>query len=397
MKIVFLSYTFWPPNFGGELLAAEERLKALANRGHEVIVLTAGTKNYPSFEQIDGIKLYRSPSIGTNKLSRILRRLIFGVWSLWKLIITQKVDILHLNSLPGFEKVTTSLYGFFAASIARIRKTKVVYVHSLASTEENFFMVNIWDRFFFYNIDYVVCVSDGLYKVAKSIFPTKVKKIIYGVQDKIFLPLADDEKDQLRRNNGIDGNDVVFLFIGSVCKRKGFDLIAQVFSESYPQHKNWRLWVVGPRTKSESQNIVEFEVLQATSQLGGMVEAVKFWGKIDERTKLAKITGAADIFLFPSRKEGFGIAPLEAMSAAVPPIVSRILGVTDHANIDGETGIYITPGDKEGLKSAMQKLAENPALRKQMGNKARERIVNDFSWQQHVDRWEQLYLGQLND
>lgn len=91
------------------------------------------------------------------------------------------------------------------------------------------------------------------------------------------------------------------------------------------------------------------------------------------------------------------MAPLQAMSSGLPVIISYIPGITDLANIEGETGLYITPGSSDELKSAMLKLAENPALRKAMGGKARDRIVNDFSWQQHVDRWEQLYLGKLND
>lgn len=376
---------------------AEERLKALASRGHQVTILTAGAKNHPSREQIDGIQVYRSPFVGANKASRVLRRFIFWFWSLGILTFTSKVDVVHFNSLPGFGKITSSIFGAIAAWIAHNKRARTVYVHSLASEEDDYFTRNSWDHFFLNLIDHLVCVSDGLYQAAKIAYPTKARKILYGVRNDIFSPIPSFEKDQLRHHYGVDESNVVFTFLGSVGRRKGFDLIATAFSEIYLQHKNWRLWVVGPRSRSESQNIDEQEVAQVTSPLRGLDDAVKYWGRIDDRVQLARIFGASDIFIFPTRREGMPISPMEAMSAGLPIIISYIPGITDLVNIEGETGYYIKPGNESELISAMLKLAENSALRETMGHKARERIVNEFSWQQHIDRWEQLYLGKLND
>ena len=393
MKIIFLSYTYWPPNFGGELLLAEERLQDLSKRGHQIIALTAGAEGFPSTAVIDGVQVYRSPFIGKNKIARILRRVVFWLWSILKLLFLAKIDILHFNSLPGFEQVTSNLYGRLASWIAHKKKARTVYVLSIAGGEEIYFTQNTWEHFFLSSIDHLVCVSDGLYEAVKI---KSRHKIVNAVHDELFVPLPADVRNQIRCQNGVNDSDVIFTFLGSIGKRKGFDLIAEAFSEAAAQHKNWRLWVIGPRTRAENQNIDEREVAQVTEPLTELGNTVKYWGRINDRSQLAEILAGSDVFVFFFFSKGMPLSPMEAMSAGLPVIISSIKGITDMINVEGETGYYIKSGDKEALKAAMLKLAEDPALRKMLGRNARQRIVEAFSWQQHVDRWEQLYRGNLN-
>jgi glycosyltransferase involved in cell wall biosynthesis len=87
------------------------------------------------------------------------------------------------------------------------------------------------------------------------------------------------------------------------------------------------------------------------------------------------------------------ISPLEAMAVGLPLIISRIPGVTDLANIEGETGYYMPPGDLGDLKAAMLRLGSNESLRRRMGQRASEVIRGSFGWEQHVTKWMQLYEG----
>ena len=118
-----------------------------------------------------------------------------------------------------------------------------------------------------------------------------------------------------------------------------------------------------------------------------------YWGKIDERERLAEVLAAADVFLFPTRREGFGIAPLEAMATGLPVIVSRIAGVTDLGNVEGETGFYIEMNDQEMLEKRMLELSADPELRQKMGMAGNARINQEFGWEKFVDEWEQIYFG----
>jgi glycosyltransferase involved in cell wall biosynthesis len=116
-------------------------------------------------------------------------------------------------------------------------------------------------------------------------------------------------------------------------------------------------------------------------------------GRINDRQYLAKLMASSDVFVLPSRREGMPLAPMEAMSAGVPIIIARLPGSTDQANVHGVTGFYVPPDDASELQCAMQTLGENRQLREAMGQKARERIVETFGWQQHIDRWERLYCN----
>ncbi|MFA2236965.1 glycosyltransferase, partial [Escherichia coli] len=91
-----------------------------------------------------------------------------------------------------------------------------------------------------------VAVSSALYAGVSSVFPGKAKLLPYGVRDDLFRPLSSSERNNLRKENKCNESDTVFIFLGSVGERKGFDLLAQAFSELAIDNPTWRLWIIGP-------------------------------------------------------------------------------------------------------------------------------------------------------
>lgn len=399
MKILFLSYTYWPPDFGGELLACIERFKSLCEQGFNVAVLTSGRPGFPGSQIIDGIQIKRSPVVANHRVGRLFRRMIYFVWCLWYVSFSS-YDVLHLSSIGAVAPIFSAVAAWLLTGVARIRGKSSLSVHSLAESDENPFIAHGSKGFlksiYYANIHKIVSVSPALHIAVKKRFPEKAALIPYGIRDDVFKPVSNDERSQFRKKAGATRSDVVFTFLGSVGKRKGFDLLASAFSRLADSHMDWLLWVVGPIQNSQSSNIVDKEVEEVLQPLRGMNNRIHFWGRVDERDTLVNILSNSSIFVFPSRREGMGIAPLEAMAAGLPVIISRIPGVTDLANIDGETGFYIEPEDAEALVEAMEKLAGDQALREAMGKKARQRIVESFSWKNHVKQWEKLYDGMHN-
>jgi glycosyltransferase involved in cell wall biosynthesis len=96
-----------------------------------------------------------------------------------------------------------------------------------------------------------------------------------------------------------------------------------------------------------------------------------------------------DIFVLPSRLDMSPWAILEAAAAGLPVISTRLAGIPEMV-IDGETGILVAPGDNEALAKAIDELLASPILRKQMGAKARERVLRHFNrdivYPQYIDR-----------
>jgi glycosyltransferase involved in cell wall biosynthesis len=86
----------------------------------------------------------------------------------------------------------------------------------------------------------------------------------------------------------------------------------------------------------------------------------------------------ADIFCLPSYREGFGMVIIEAAAARIPTIASRIYGITD-AVVDGTTGLLHPPGDINAMVLLISDLLTNSERRIELGVKAQERAVNDFS------------------
>ena len=98
----------------------------------------------------------------------------------------------------------------------------------------------------------------------------------------------------------------------------------------------------------------------------GVEKRVLFLGY---RYDIFQIVHIADIFLFPSLREGLGIAPIEAMSAGIPVIASDIRGVREYAR-DGYNGFLFRPDDSEGFAKAIAELKKDPEKRKNFGANA---------------------------
>jgi glycosyltransferase involved in cell wall biosynthesis len=104
---------------------------------------------------------------------------------------------------------------------------------------------------------------------------------------------------------------------------------------------------------------------------------------------------AADVFCLPSYREGFGMAIIEAASAGIPSIGTRIYGVTD-AIEEENTGYLYTPHNVDELTSKMLMMIEKPDMRKQMGMQARERVKKSFSKELVTTAFVDFYDALLN-
>jgi glycosyltransferase involved in cell wall biosynthesis len=155
------------------------------------------------------------------------------------------------------------------------------------------------------------------------------------------------------------GRDTVtFLFMGRNPKRKGGDLVLSAFRRLRETLPSARLLYVS-------------DVLPAS--VDG-VEAMPLVPPAD----VAALYARADVFVSPTRAEGFGFTNAEAQGFGLPVISTR-LGAIPEVVADGTTGILVDPGDGNGLRSAMSRLGGEARLRQEMGAAARERFLARFS------------------
>ena len=127
----------------------------------------------------------------------------------------------------------------------------------------------------------------------------------------------------------------------------------------------------------------------------GISEAVTFHGHVDDVTK-HHVLQSSWVQLLPSRKEGWGLAVVEAAQHRVPTIGYRSSGGLSDSIIDGVTGILV--GGRAELVDRLELLLTDPVLREQLGAKAQTRS-GEFSWRQSADAMrsvlEAVHAGEL--
>jgi glycosyltransferase involved in cell wall biosynthesis len=100
--------------------------------------------------------------------------------------------------------------------------------------------------------------------------------------------------------------------------------------------------------------------------------------------ELQQLYARAAVIACPSRREGFGVACLEAMAHGRPVVATHVGGLLDLV-VDGETGIVVPPRDPAALRSALERLLVDPDLRRKLGSAGRDRARTHFSWERVTD------------
>ncbi len=123
------------------------------------------------------------------------------------------------------------------------------------------------------------------------------------------------------------------------------------------------------------------ERLVERASLLGIAEAVTFHGHVDDTTKHA-VVQRSWVHVLPSRKEGWGLAVIEAAQHGVPTVGYRCSGGLTDSVVDGVTGVLVD--DRDELVDRLERLLTDQVLREELGAKAQARS-REFSWQQSAD------------
>ena len=124
----------------------------------------------------------------------------------------------------------------------------------------------------------------------------------------------------------------------------------------------------------------------------GVADKISFVGK---QPNIPDYLSAADILLLPSEIESFGLAALEAMACEVPVVASKVGGIPEVVT-DGETGFLRPVGDIEGMADMVGRLISDKELRIEMGRRARETAISQYSTDLVIPKYIEFYEQVLN-
>jgi glycosyltransferase involved in cell wall biosynthesis len=187
-----------------------------------------------------------------------------------------------------------------------------------------------------------------------------------------------DESPHFARTRGDDGR-VRILVVGRLDKRKGADVLFDVIPKILSRFSFVEFILAGPENTvaelgHETLRVAIKKEFSARPEILGRID---FAGVVSD-DELYQNYANADILLLPSRYESFGLSVIEAMSFGLPAVAWKAGGVCETVD-DGETGILVDVGDRDGLVEAVGRLATDPGARRRCGAKARERYLSHFS------------------
>jgi glycosyltransferase involved in cell wall biosynthesis len=204
----------------------------------------------------------------------------------------------------------------------------------------------------------------------------RIRRVPNGVDAAPFMKEVD--REGFRAELGFGPEDVIVTLVGSV-DRKGHRELTDAAATLRPEFPNTRYLYVGEGPR-------ESEVAEQVSRLGlgGVVRLTGF------REDVPAVLTASDVFCLPSYSEGLSISIMEAMAAGLPVAASRI-GGNPELVVDGETGFIFEPFDSVDLADKLAKLLKDAGVRRKMGEAGRRRVLAEFTVEDMVRRYRELY------
>jgi glycosyltransferase involved in cell wall biosynthesis len=319
-------------------------------RGHDARIVAI--KTGPLVDQAEALGIPVDVLQRSGKADRILR----GAVSLGG----ARADIIHAHN-------TTSLH--YAVLGKLLSGARIVFTdHAQIS--------RVPRAFEWYLTDAAVAVSAHN---ARTSLANGVLREVLVVHNGVQVEPPRRGRAEVRAELGL-GDEPVAIHVARFVPLKAQDVIVRALSRL--QARGARLTVVFVGDGPEQPGVARL-----AAELGLGEGRARFLGF---RTDVADLLGAADIFLLPSRTEGFPLSVLEAMAHRLPVVTTPVGGVPELCT-EGENALLVPVDDDEALAAAMERLAGDAPLRQALGAAGYARISADFSFDGMARRYEDIY------
>jgi glycosyltransferase involved in cell wall biosynthesis len=229
----------------------------------------------------------------------------------------------------------------------------------------------------------VTCVSNYTADDVRKFFPSvpqgKIRVVYNGVESRFSPPEMDTE--DVKAKLGLPGSYIMYM--GNHRKSKNIEGLIKAFSmikNSIPHY------LLLPTAAGKDS----LQTVQAVAE-HGLTDRVVFHEMPDEDQPA--IYGAADLFVFPSINEGFGLPVLEAMACGTPVITSNTSSLPE---VVGDAAVMVDPLDSQALAESMIDVLRNPDLQKDMVSKGLER-AKIFTWERCASEMIDVYRQALGN
>ncbi|MBS3946863.1 MAG: DUF1957 domain-containing protein [Dethiobacter sp.] len=383
--VLMLSWEYPPQVMGGLSRHVDDLSQALSHIGQSVSVLTSLGEGTPPFEFNDRVSVYRAAPY-----QQAGEEIDFYNWvvqlNLVFFEVAQKISpanryaVLHAHDwLVG--PAALALRRFFRLPlVVTIHATE--YGRNSGLHTELQRKINDQEQRLVLEADRVICCSDFMAREIVQLFGISAEKVTVienGVHPHKIS--AGKLSGQERRRYARDDEALIF-FVGRLVKEKGLEVLLSALVPIFAVEQSVRAVIAG-----KGPLLPELE--QQASRLG-LRDRVTFTGFLSDEER-NRLLATADLAVFPSLYEPFGIVVLEAMAAGLPVIVSDVGGMSEVVE-HGADGLKVPPGDAAALSAAILALLRDRELRSRLGNGARNKVTAAYSWKELAGRTKRLYL-----
>ncbi len=361
---LFLLYLIYGFRIGGAERHLLDLCKGLDRRKFrpEIIYFHRDEQMLPEFLQ-EGIPSSLFPVKGGELTFR-------EIWRLSRLIKKLSPDIVHVHLFHA------SRFGAMAAFLAGVRQI-VRTKHNVSDPETRPGKRDrIWRVLQSAILTRTVAVSQAIAEQVGTPY------VIYnGIDTDYFDPNLIDptERAGYAKLFDVKGSPIIGI-AARLTKQKGHSVLLNAFSELLSDWPNAQLLIAGDGE--------ELPTLELLSNKLNLTEHVQFLGPI---RNVREFLSVLDVFTHPSIFEGLGIAVIEAMSMGLAIVATKVDGLAELIT-DGVEGSLVEPNNPIALSKAMKRILSDPALRKNMGQRARKKAVGKFSVKTMIQKYEELYL-----
>lgn len=374
MKILMLTWEYPPRIVGGIARVVHDLSKRLIKDGHEVTVVTyRDNAGVPEYENDKGVNVYRVDNymIHPNNFIDWIMQLNFNLIAKATEIINKEsgFDVIHAHDWLVTYAAKSLKNAYDIPIVATIHATEAGRNSGIHDDTQRY--INDTEWLLTYEATEVIVNSNFMKNDLQRLFGLpydKINVIPNGINLNNFTGIERDY--DFRRQYAMD-NEKIILYVGRLVYEKGIQHLIAAMPKILSNYHDAKLVIAGKGGMID-------ELKAETSSLG-LDNKVYFTGYMDSK-KVQKMYKCADVAVFPSTYEPFGIVALEAMLAGVPTVVSDVGGL-DEIITHGVDGMKSYAGNSNSIADSVTALLYDHQLATNISKKARQKVKEQFNWE----------------
>ena len=372
MKILMLTWEYPPRIVGGIAREVNDLSKRLIKDGHDVYVVTYREGSAPYYENDKGVHVYRVDNymINPNNFIDWIMQLNFNMVAKVNELIAkgEKFDVIHAHDWLVAYAAKTLKNSYDLPLVSTIHATEAGRNGGIHDEVQRY--INDTEWMLTYESSEVIVNSKFMKNDLQRLFGLPYEKINVVANGINSTAYSGVEKDYDFRRQYAADNEKIILFMGRLVYEKGVQHLISAMPKILENYHDAKLVIAGKGGMLDE--------LKAQVEAMGLGQKVYFTGYLNAK-QVSKMYKCADISVFPSTYEPFGIVALEAMLAGVPTVVSDVGGLNEIVE-HGVDGMKSYAGNPNSLADSILELLFNPQLCESISKKAKTKVKNEYSW-----------------